>query len=165
MKKFFATALAAIMAFTVATNAPTQAHAGTKERALVTGLVVGAAAAAAVYMKSKAKKAYRVATSKVYPNDDCGPGYRMKRGRCVLRDGGFRGGKKFGRKFRSHKKYRFGKKFRSGKKFHFSKKFRTYKKYKVANSKKRPSWQIQAIRKGCKPGLAWNKYEGCHEND
>ncbi len=29
----------------------------------------------------------------------------------------------------------------------------------------RPSWQIEAIKKGCKPGLAWNAQEGCHEND
>jgi hypothetical protein len=29
----------------------------------------------------------------------------------------------------------------------------------------RPSWQIEAIKKGCKPGLAWNPQEGCHEND
>jgi hypothetical protein len=29
----------------------------------------------------------------------------------------------------------------------------------------RPSWQIEAIKKGCAPGLAWNPQEGCHEND
>jgi hypothetical protein len=29
----------------------------------------------------------------------------------------------------------------------------------------RPTWQIEAIKKGCKPGLAWNPQEGCHEND
>jgi hypothetical protein len=29
----------------------------------------------------------------------------------------------------------------------------------------RPSWQIEAIKKGCAPGLAWNSQEGCHEND
>jgi len=29
----------------------------------------------------------------------------------------------------------------------------------------RPSWQIEAIKKGCKPGLAWSPQEGCHEND
>ena len=29
----------------------------------------------------------------------------------------------------------------------------------------RPSWQIEAIKKGCAPGLAWNAQEGCHEND
>lgn len=30
---------------------------------------------------------------------------------------------------------------------------------------KRPSWQIEAIKKGCKPGQGWNAQEGCHEND
>ena len=29
----------------------------------------------------------------------------------------------------------------------------------------RPSWQIEAIKKGCKPGQGWNAQEGCHEND
>jgi VHL beta domain len=29
----------------------------------------------------------------------------------------------------------------------------------------RPAWQREAIAKGCKPGLAWNAQEGCHEND
>lgn len=29
----------------------------------------------------------------------------------------------------------------------------------------RPQWQIDAINKGCKPGQAWNKQEGCHEDD
>jgi len=29
----------------------------------------------------------------------------------------------------------------------------------------RPSWQLEAIKKGCKPGLAWSPQEGCHEND
>jgi hypothetical protein len=29
----------------------------------------------------------------------------------------------------------------------------------------RPSWQIEAIKKGCKPGMGWNAQEGCHEND
>jgi hypothetical protein len=29
----------------------------------------------------------------------------------------------------------------------------------------RPSWQIEAIKKGCKPGMGWNPQEGCHEND
>jgi hypothetical protein len=29
----------------------------------------------------------------------------------------------------------------------------------------RPSWQIEAIKKGCKPGMGWNAAEGCHEND
>jgi VHL beta domain len=29
----------------------------------------------------------------------------------------------------------------------------------------RPSWQIEAIKKGCKPGMAWSAQEGCHEND
>ena len=29
----------------------------------------------------------------------------------------------------------------------------------------RPSWQIEGIKHGCKPGLAWNAQEGCHEND
>jgi hypothetical protein len=31
--------------------------------------------------------------------------------------------------------------------------------------KQRPSWQIEAIKKGCKPGQGWNAQEGCHEND
>jgi hypothetical protein len=30
---------------------------------------------------------------------------------------------------------------------------------------KPPSWQAEAIKHGCKPGMAWNKAEGCHEND
>lgn len=30
---------------------------------------------------------------------------------------------------------------------------------------KLPSWQIEAIQKGCPKGMAWNKSEGCHEND
>lgn len=30
---------------------------------------------------------------------------------------------------------------------------------------KLPSWQIEAIRKGCAQGMAWSKAEGCHEND
>lgn len=29
----------------------------------------------------------------------------------------------------------------------------------------RPAWQIEAIKKGCKPGQGWNAQEGCHEND
>jgi hypothetical protein len=28
-----------------------------------------------------------------------------------------------------------------------------------------PSWQLEAIKKGCPKGMAWNKFEGCHEND
>jgi hypothetical protein len=28
-----------------------------------------------------------------------------------------------------------------------------------------PSWQIEAIKKGCPKGMAWNAQEGCHEND
>ena len=31
--------------------------------------------------------------------------------------------------------------------------------------KQRPSWQNEAIKHGCKPGMGWNKQEGCHEND
>lgn len=31
--------------------------------------------------------------------------------------------------------------------------------------KQRPSWQIEAIKHGCKPGMGWNAQEGCHEND
>ncbi|MGD9785985.1 MAG: hypothetical protein AB7U49_14995 [Hyphomicrobiaceae bacterium] len=31
--------------------------------------------------------------------------------------------------------------------------------------KQLPSWQIEAIKKGCKPGQGWNAQEGCHEND
>ena len=38
-----------------------------------------------------------------------------------------------------------------------------YKKPKP--QKQRPTWQIEAIKKGCTPGLAWNPQEGCHEND
>lgn len=30
---------------------------------------------------------------------------------------------------------------------------------------RRPTWQLEAILKGCAPGLAWNAQEGCHEND
>jgi len=30
---------------------------------------------------------------------------------------------------------------------------------------KRPQWQIDAIKKGCRPGQGWNAQEGCHEND
>lgn len=30
---------------------------------------------------------------------------------------------------------------------------------------KLPSWQIEGLKHGCKKGLAWNKSEGCHEND
>jgi hypothetical protein len=40
---------------------------------------------------------------------------------------------------------------------------RGYKKPKP--QKQRPTWQIEAIKKGCTPGLAWNPQEGCHEND
>ncbi|MCB1504186.1 MAG: hypothetical protein KDJ47_04340 [Hyphomicrobiaceae bacterium] len=32
-------------------------------------------------------------------------------------------------------------------------------------SSNRPAWQIEAIKKGCKPGQGWNPQEGCHEND
>ena len=28
-----------------------------------------------------------------------------------------------------------------------------------------PSWQKEAIKKGCPKGMAWNAAEGCHEND
>ncbi|MEE8632908.1 MAG: hypothetical protein V3S93_00370 [Methyloceanibacter sp.] len=28
-----------------------------------------------------------------------------------------------------------------------------------------PTWAIEALRHGCKRGLAWNADEGCHEND
>lgn len=31
--------------------------------------------------------------------------------------------------------------------------------------KQLPSWQLEAIKKGCKPGQGWNPQEGCHEND
>jgi len=31
--------------------------------------------------------------------------------------------------------------------------------------RKLPSWQIEAIKKGCPKGMAWNAQEGCHEND
>jgi hypothetical protein len=30
---------------------------------------------------------------------------------------------------------------------------------------KLPSWQVEGLEHGCKKGLAWNKSEGCHEND
>jgi von Hippel-Lindau disease tumor suppressor protein len=28
-----------------------------------------------------------------------------------------------------------------------------------------PTWQLEAIKKGCRPGQGWNAQEGCHEND
>jgi hypothetical protein len=28
-----------------------------------------------------------------------------------------------------------------------------------------PTWQLEAISKGCRPGQGWNPQEGCHEND
>jgi len=31
--------------------------------------------------------------------------------------------------------------------------------------KQLPSWQLEAIAKGCRPGQGWNPQEGCHEND
>jgi hypothetical protein len=31
--------------------------------------------------------------------------------------------------------------------------------------KQLPSWQLEAIAKGCPPGMGWNAQEGCHEND
>jgi hypothetical protein len=31
--------------------------------------------------------------------------------------------------------------------------------------KQLPSWQLEAIKKGCPKGMAWSKDEGCHEND
>lgn len=31
--------------------------------------------------------------------------------------------------------------------------------------KKLPTWQLEAIAKGCRPGQGWNAQEGCHEND
>lgn len=31
--------------------------------------------------------------------------------------------------------------------------------------KQLPSWQIEAIKKGCPKGMGWNAQEGCHEND
>lgn len=31
--------------------------------------------------------------------------------------------------------------------------------------KQLPSWQVEAIKKGCRPGQGWNAQEGCHEND
>ncbi len=31
--------------------------------------------------------------------------------------------------------------------------------------KQLPSWQSEAIKHGCKPGMGWNTQEGCHEND
>ncbi|MFO7478043.1 MAG: hypothetical protein R6X03_06830 [Methyloceanibacter sp.] len=31
--------------------------------------------------------------------------------------------------------------------------------------KQLPTWQLEAIAKGCRPGQGWNPQEGCHEND
>jgi len=31
--------------------------------------------------------------------------------------------------------------------------------------KQLPSWQMEAIKKGCRKGMGWNAQEGCHEND
>ena len=31
--------------------------------------------------------------------------------------------------------------------------------------KQLPTWQLEAIAKGCRPGMGWNAQEGCHEND
>jgi hypothetical protein len=31
--------------------------------------------------------------------------------------------------------------------------------------KQLPSWQLEAIKKGCPKGMGWNAQEGCHEND
>jgi hypothetical protein len=31
--------------------------------------------------------------------------------------------------------------------------------------KQLPSWQVEAIKKGCPKGMGWNAQEGCHEND
>lgn len=31
--------------------------------------------------------------------------------------------------------------------------------------KQLPTWQQEGLAHGCKPGLAWNAQEGCHEND
>lgn len=31
--------------------------------------------------------------------------------------------------------------------------------------KQLPSWQIEAMKHGCKKGMGWNAQEGCHEND
>jgi VHL beta domain len=28
-----------------------------------------------------------------------------------------------------------------------------------------PTWQLEGLKHGCAPGLAWNAQEGCHEND
>jgi hypothetical protein len=28
-----------------------------------------------------------------------------------------------------------------------------------------PTWQLEAIKKGCRPGQGWNAQEGCHEDD
>lgn len=133
MNKFFALTLSAVMALTIATQAPTQAHAASKAANFAAGVAVGVVAVAAfAAAKMHSKSGQRAKKNRDYHSDDCGPGYRMKRGNCVPRHASFGGQKNFGQK-----------------------KF----------SKKRPAWQIQAIRMGCQPGLAWNKFEGCHEND
>lgn len=144
MNKFYAVALSAIMAITLVVQAPGHAHAGNKEKALVAGLVAGAAVAALAYAaSSKTSKVRSFAKSKVYANDDCGPGYFMKHGKCQVRGGGFKVSK-----FRGGNSKNFG----GG-------------NFKVSKKKSFNSWQLVAIRKGCKPGLAWSKFEGCHEND
>ncbi|MBU1211968.1 MAG: hypothetical protein KJ587_11925 [Alphaproteobacteria bacterium] len=145
MNKFYAVAMSAILAITFAVQAPTQAQAGAKEKALVAGLVAGAAVAAVAYAaSSKSSKLRSFSKSKVYANDDCGPGYFMKHGKCKLRGGDFKVSKFGG-----------GKKLRSG----------GFNVSKVSKQRTFTNWQLQAIAKGCKPGLAWSKFEGCHEND
>ena len=143
MNKFYAVAMSAIMAVTVVVQAPAPAQAGNKEKALVAGLVVGAALAAALVSKSKGSSRLSL-KRKLYANDGCGPGYFMKRGKCLVRGGDFKVSK-----FRGRTSKKFG-----GGDFKLGKKNRKFN-----------NWQLAAIRKGCKPGLAWSKFEGCHEND
>lgn len=138
MNKVFALTVSAVMALTIATQAPTQAHAASKAANFAAGVAVGVVAVAAIAAaKMSSKSGHRAKKHRNFRSDDCGPGFRMKRGHCVPRNVAFRGQKNFGN-------IGFGKR-------------------QFAN--KRPAWQIQAIRKGCKPGLAWSKFEGCHEND
>lgn len=138
MNKFVALTLSAVMALTIATQAPTQAHAASKAANFAAGVAVGVVAVAAIAAaKMHSQSGHRAKKNRNFHADDCGPGYRMKRGNCVPRHASFGGQKNFGQKHFGQKKF----------------------------SKKRPAWQIQAIRMGCQPGLAWNKFEGCHEND
>lgn len=159
MNRLFLTALSALLAVTLVVQVPSQAHAGAKERAMVKALVAGAAAKAlAIAANSKLskgrgfKKASGFKKRTFYANDDCGTGSFIKRGKCKLRSGGF---SNKGISMRGFKISKTG----GGK----SKKLHTAAA--SSGKKKYSKWQLAAIRKGCKPGLAWSKQEGCHEND